>query len=121
MNTRILLSAAFGAAFAALPAVALADLNVTANGFHRVVAEAANGDSCEVYRNGPNVVVRCPDGSKGTLTMYRHTSEGAACELDFWAQGNGKWRAQLSHVNTANGTCTVKWDNGTTVEINTSP
>lgn len=125
MTTRSILIAAAVAAISAAPAAALADLQVTANGFHRVVVDAGQTGSCHVHRmdNDNGTTIRCPDGSKGTMVLYQHSKESSACEVDFWSQSNGAnpWRVQLSHQNSTVGTCTTHWDNPTTLEVNLQP
>lgn len=121
MSIRTILSAAALLAFAGLPAVALADLNVDADGFHRVVTESTQGATCHVHRSSDGTSVRCPDGSKGTMTLYRSRGEDAACELDFWTQANGngpnQWHATLSHQNAANGTCALHWSGTDSLQV----
>lgn len=119
MSIRTILSSAAILGLASLPAAALADLHVDAAGFHRVVAGSSQGGSCHVHRTDDGTNVRCPDGSKGTLTLYRSHGEDAACELDFWTQTNGNthWRAQLSHQNGAVGTCTLHWNGPDSLQI----
>lgn len=79
------------------------------------------GGSCNVHRMGDTTLVRCPNGLKGTLTVYRNRGESAACEVDFWYQGsaagNGPWRAQLSHQNASSGTCTTHWTDPSTLQL----
>jgi len=125
MSIRTILSIAVTLAFASLPATALADLHVDAAGFHRVVTDVSQGDACRVHRTDDGTTIRCPDGSKGTMTLYRNRGEDAACELDFWTQANSKgngnhWRAQLSHQNSANGTCTLHWNGMDSLQITIS-
>ncbi len=123
MTTRSIVAVAAILTMAAAPLAARADLQVTANGFHRVVADAGQTGSCHVHRIDNGTTIRCPDGSKGTMVLYRHRSESAACEVDFWSQSGGgsPWRVQLSHQNSAIGTCTTRWDNPTTLEVNLQP
>src|SRR5690242_8464090 len=90
MSIRTILSIAVTLAFVSLPAIALADLHVDAPGFHRVVTDTSQGESCQVHRTDDGTTIRCPDGSKGTMTLYRNRGEDAACELDFWTQANAK-------------------------------
>ena len=127
MKIRSILAGAAVAAAAFVPAAALADLQVNANGFERVVATSTQGDSCEVERQraGDGTSVDCPDGARGTLLLYRTADEAAVCEVDFWYAGNGsgtpKWRAQISHANGANGTCALHWNDPATLNLTVQP
>lgn len=114
IRSLFLAGAALGLAFA--PVAALADLQITADGFHRVVATSTQGDTCSVQRITNGRAVTCPDGSRGTLLIYQHRGDQSpVCEVDFWYAGNGsgaqRWRAQVSHANGA-AACAVHW-NGT--------
>lgn len=121
MNIRTLLPAAAILSAAFLPGAALADLQVNANGFDRVIASSTQGDSCEVERLSGVLTVTCPNGSRGTLLLYRQSDETPVCQVDFWYGGNGSgaqtWRAQLAHTNAASGTCTLHWNNATTLNL----
>jgi hypothetical protein len=125
MKIPAILAAAAVAAAAFVPAAALADLQVNANGFYRVVESSTQGDSCEVEHAPGGMSVSCPDGSRGTLVLYRSVDEAAVCEVDFWYAGNGsgmqRWRAQISHANPANGTCTLHWNDPTTLNLTVQP
>ena len=127
MKIPAILAGAAVAAAAFVPAAALADLQVNANGFERVVATSTQGDSCEVERQrvAGGMSVSCPDGSRGTLVLYRTADEAAVCEVDFWYAGNGsgvqRWRAQISHANAANGTCSLHWNDPATLNLTVQP
>jgi len=78
---------------------------------------------CHVHRAGDGRMVRCPDGSRGTLTFYQHTLGTPACEVDFWydnTSGSRPWHIQLSHQNAADGTCTTQWQGANTLNVSLS-
>ncbi|HZZ65407.1 MAG TPA: hypothetical protein VFE17_07915 [Candidatus Baltobacteraceae bacterium] len=114
MSIRTFFACAVLPALAFTPALALADLHVDSTGAHRIVA-SVNGDSaCQEHRSPSDpasIRMDCPSGSRGTLTVYRQTDEGAACEVDFWPQtGTSRpWHAILSHQNASAGACAIKW------------
>jgi hypothetical protein len=117
-----LLAIATLCALASIPAMASAPLKVNANGFHRVVVDTGTTPSCNNHRTGSGRLVICPQSSRGTMTLYRHTSEGALCEIDFWPQSDAAhpWRAVLSHPNTGNGTCSLHWRDRSTIDVTPS-
>ncbi|HEV3153149.1 MAG TPA: hypothetical protein VGZ02_05050 [Candidatus Baltobacteraceae bacterium] len=120
MKIHVLLAAAAAGSLAALPAIALADLHVNAIGFHRVVTETNQSPACHVHRVDDGTMVRCADGSKGTMTLYRRSSETPVCELDFWPQSNNaaqRWRVQVSHQDSTYGTCTTQWQGADTLNV----
>ena len=125
MNLSKILTAVAVFSFAALPAAALAEFQVNATGFHRIVADSSQGGSCRVRRNDAGTLVRCPNGSRGTMTVYQYRSGPSVCELDFWYQTNpvgaGRWRVQVSHQNTSVGTCSTHWDNPNTIDLSLKP
>jgi|GEM_PF-4795420 len=125
MRTNILTSVALACTLAMLPAVALASLEVDTNGFARVVTEATQGDSCHVHGPPGAKTVRCPDGSSGTMTLYRNFGESPVCELDFWYAGNGsgaqRWHAHVSHPNGTYGTCMLHWKSSNALQLNLQP
>lgn len=119
MSIRTIILAAAVPVLACVPAVALADLQVNANGFHRVVVGSMQNGNCHVHRADGGRTVRCPDGTRGTLTLYQHHDSAPACEIDFWYQnGAGRpWHIQLSHQNAASGNCTTQWQNDSTLNV----
>lgn len=99
------------------PVTALAQpLQINLNGAQRAISSTA-GENCEVvpYRGTPTSVT-CPDGSRGTITLYGQSPDSPACELDFWFQSN-RWHAILSHQNSANGTCAMHWNDSATLQL----
>lgn len=107
------------------PAIALADLQVNANGFDRVVASSTQGDTCEVEQLTGGTNIDCPDGSRGTMLFYRHDGEPPICEVDFWFGGNGsgaqRWSARIARQNATNGTCALNRQNGNTLQVTLQP
>lgn len=105
----------------ALAAAAFAALVVNANGFERVVASSAQGTSCDVSQATNGTTVTCPDGSRGSMVLYRSNDEGAACQLDFWFGPNGSgaqtWHALLSHQNSGSGACALNWTGPNTLNV----
>lgn len=106
-----------------LAAAAFAALVVNANGFERVVSSSSQGATCEVAQaaNGTGTTVTCPDGSRGSMVLYRNADEGPACELDFWFGPNGSgaqtWHALLSHQNSTSGACALNWTGPDTLNV----
>jgi hypothetical protein len=124
MSIRTILPAAAAIALALMPSVALAYLEVNANGFHRVVLGSLQNGPCDLARISGGRMVRCPDGSRGTLTLYQHTYGMPVCQIDFWydsAHGPRPWHIQLSHESTDNGTCTTQWQDNQTLNVSVSP
>ena len=106
------------AVFAAAPALAQGPLQITLSGFQRAIPYVTGGgDNCDVLPpSGATTTVNCPDGSKGTVTLYGQSEDSPVCEVDFWTQG-GRWHAIVSHQN--GGTCALKWAGGTTLNVTT--
>lgn len=101
-----------------VPAAALAQpFQVNVNGAQRVISYSTSGDNCSVlpYRGTPTSVT-CPDGSRGTITLYGTSEDSAACEVDFWFDAN-RWHAILAHQNNANGTCAMHWGTDGTLNV----
>jgi hypothetical protein len=121
MTLRTILSAGLASALVLLPVTALADLQVNASGFARIVASSTQGDSCEVQQSPGGTAATCPNGSRGTIVLYRERGAPPVCELDFWYAGNGsgmeRWRAQLSHQNTDRGGCVMHWDGSNALTV----
>ena len=121
MSIRTILPTAAIAALAFTPAIALADLQVTANGFDRVITSSTQGDTCEVERQTGGTSIDCPDGSRGTMLFYRHADESPVCEVDFWFGGNGsgaqRWSARVARQNGTYGTCALNRQNDTTLQV----
>lgn len=113
------------AAFASAPALALADLQVNANGFDRVVASASHGATCDVEQLTGGTSIDCPDGSRGTLLFYRHDDETPVCEIDFWYgmgdSGAQQWRAQTPQQNGTYGTCALRWPYANVLQVTLQP
>ena len=100
-----------------VPATALAQpLQINLNGAQRAVPSTA-GTNCDVlpYRGAPTALT-CPDGSRGTITLYGQNEDTAVCEVDFWFQSN-RWHAILSHQNSAGGTCAMQWTDSATLQL----
>jgi hypothetical protein len=124
MSIRTILPAAAAVALALMPAMALAQLQVNANGFERVVVGSMQNGSCDALEVSSGTLLRCPDGSRGTLTLFRHEDDAPACEVDFWydsAHGSRPWHIQLSHQSGTNGTCATQWQGATTLNVSASP
>ncbi|HET9097389.1 MAG TPA: hypothetical protein VFN37_12055 [Candidatus Baltobacteraceae bacterium] len=127
MTFRLLLSAAAAAiaVLALAPAIALADLQVRANGFDRVVTSSTQGDTCEVEQLTGGTSIDCPDGSRGTMLFYRLDGESPVCELDFWFGGNGsgaqRWSAQIVRQNGMIGTCALDRQSANAMRITLQP
>lgn len=100
-----------------VPLSALAQpLQINLTGAERAVA-STSGENCEVvpYRGAPTTVT-CPDGSRGTITLYGQNEDSAACELDFWFQSN-RWHAILSHQNSGTAPCAMRWNDSATLQL----
>jgi hypothetical protein len=122
MSIRTILPIAAVTALALVPAAALANLEVHANGFHRVVVGSMQNGNCEVHRMDDGRIVRCPDGSRGTLTLYQHALGEPMCQVDFWydtSSGPRPWHITVSHQNSEGG-CTTTWQNNTTLNVDLS-
>lgn len=104
---------------AAVPAIASANLQINANGFHRAVIDTGNTPGCQNHRSASGRAITCASGSRGTLTLFRRTSEGALCEIDFWPQSNAAhpWRATLGHQSNGSGSCAMKWRDASTLDV----
>lgn len=115
---KLLAAAAAIAALAVAPALAQGPLQVNLNGFQRAIPYVTGGgDNCEVLPPyGASTSVSCPDGSKGTITLYGQSEDTPVCEVDFWTQG-GRWHAIVSHQN--GGSCALKWGNGGNLNVST--
>jgi hypothetical protein len=120
MSIRTILAGVAAAALALMPSVALAYLEVDANGFHRIVVGSLQNGPCNLARVTGGRMVRCPDGSRGTLTFYRHTLGMPVCQLDFWYQAGAakRWHISLSHQSADNGGCTTQWQGPQTLNVN---
>lgn len=125
MNVRTILPGAAIVAAALAPAAALADMHVNAQGFERVVTSSAQGESCRVQGLTGGTSVTCPDGSRGTMVLYRHAGEAPVCQVDFWYQGEvtggRQWRALLSHRNASLGICALHWRTADTLQVIIQP
>lgn len=125
MSIRTILPLAAVAALALAPVAALADFQVNANGFERVIASSTQGDTCEVEQLTGGTSIDCPDGSRGTILFYRHDGESPVCEVDFWYGGNGsgaqRWSARVARQNSTFGSCTLSRQNGNTVQVSLAP
>jgi hypothetical protein len=118
MSIRSLLPICAMAAAMLVPAAALAQpFQINVNGAKRVIPYSTSGDNCDVLPyGGTPTAVTCPDGSRGTITVYGQSPDSPACEVDFWYEA-GRWHAILSHENSANGTCAMNWNGATTLNI----
>jgi hypothetical protein len=118
MSIRSLLPICAMAAAMLVPAAALAQpFQINVNGAQRVIPYSTSGDNCDVLPyGGTPTAVTCPDGSRGTITVYGQSPDSPACEVDFWYEA-GRWHAILSHENSANGTCAMNWNGATTLNI----
>lgn len=125
MSIRTILPTAAVAALALAPAAALADLQVNANGFDRVMTSSTQGDTCEVEQQAGGTSIDCPDGSRGTILFYRHYGETPVCEVDFWYGGNGTgsqhWSARVARQIGTNGSCMLSRRNESTVQVTLQP
>jgi hypothetical protein len=125
MSIRTILPMAAVAALALAPAAALADLQVNAAGFDRVIASSTQGDTCEVDQITGGTSIDCPDGSRGTILLYRHYGESPVCEVDFWYGGNGsgaqRWSARVARRNGTNGNCALTRQNANTLQVTLQP
>jgi hypothetical protein len=111
VHSRFLAAVAAIIALPVAPALAQGPLHVNLSGFQRAVPYVTSGgDNCEVLPPyGASTTVNCPDGSKGTITLYGQSEDTPVCEVDFWTQG-GRWHATLAHQN--GGSCALNWNNG---------
>lgn len=126
MNIRLLLAAGAAATVLAFaPAIALADLQVNAAGFDRVLTSSTQGATCEVEQLTAGTNIDCPDGSRGTMLFYRSGGRMPVCELDFWFGGNGsgrqRWSARVARQNGTNGTCALRRQSGNALQITLQP
>jgi hypothetical protein len=117
---KLLIAAAASAALVCVPLVAAAaPLQINVAGFERIVPYATTGDTCDVLPiHGDPTAVNCPDGSRGTLTLYTNAEDTPVCEVDYWYQGN-RWHAITAKQN--GGTCAIRWGGGySTLTISTN-
>lgn len=126
MSIRTIIPMAAVAALALAPAAALADLQVSANGFYRVVASSTQGDTCHVHRMTGGRSIDCPDGSRGTLLFYvHHGDESPVCEVDFWFGGNGSgaqhWSARIARQSGNAGTCALTKNGVNEMQVTLQP
>lgn len=112
---KLLPAAAVIAAFAGAPAWAQSPLQVNLNGFMRAVPYSTAGDTCEVLPiHAAPTTVTCPDGSRGTLTLYGQSEDAPVCEVDFWYQG-ARWHAIVARQN--GGTCALRFTDASTLSV----
>jgi hypothetical protein len=106
------------AAAVLLPIASLAQsFQINVNGAQRIIPSSTAGDNCTVMPySGTPTALTCPDGSRGTITLYGTSIDSPACEVDFWFDA-GRWHAILSHQNNANGSCAINWNGSSTLNV----
>ena len=98
-----------------LAVAAVAALQVNLSGFQRAVPYATAGDTCEVLPvHAAPTTVNCPDGSRGTLTLYGSSEDAPVCEVDYWFEGS-RWHAIVAQKS--GGTCVMRFADASTLNV----